>query len=1847
MHADPGAPIRPALQRIETLWEDGEVRLSRCWPESGGATVLLVTPVQEQPPSAVVTRLEQEYALRAGLAPEWAARPQELRLEGGRMALVLADPGGELLARSTGQAFEIGRFLRLGVALATALGEVHRSGIIHKDIKPAHMLVDAQDQVRLTGFGLASRLPREHQLVAPPEVIAGTLAYMAPEQTGRMNRSVDSRSDLYALGVTFYEMLVGQLPFAATDPLGWIHCHMARQPVPPSQRAAVPGPVSEIVMKLLAKTAEERYQTAEGVAADLRRCLTQWESAGYIAPFALGVQDASDRLLIPEKLYGRERETKMLLAAFDRVVASGTPELVLVSGFSGIGKSAVVNELHKALVPPRGLFAAGKFDQYKRDIPYATLAQAFQSLVRPLLGRSEAELGCWRDALHEALGANAQLITSLTPELELVIGKPPPVPKLPPQEARHRFQLVFQRFLSVFARAEHPLALFLDDLQWLDSATLDLLEHLLTQSVPHLLLVGAYRDNEVGPEHRLLRRLEAIRNAGARVQEIRLAPLRLEDGTRLIADALHCKPGRARPLAQLVQAKTGGNPFFALQFFTALAEEGLLALDPVTRIWAWDMRRIRAKNYTDNVVDLMAGKLQRLSAVTLEAVKLLACLGNVAEVVTLALVQGEGEAAMHAALWPAVQAGFIFHQDSAYKFLHDRIQQAAYGLIPEVQRAAVHLRIGRALLALLPAEAFAEQIFEVVNQLNRGAARLADGQEKQQAAALNLRAGCRAKAAAAYASAGVYLDAGMALLGAASWDSAYELMFSLRLERAECALLGGQFDIAERLTGDLLAHAAGKIDQASAYHIQVLLHTVKSENTQAVAAALTCLRLFGIDIPADPDWEQVEAEYAVVRQTLVRHPIEELLGLPLMADAELQAAMQLLSSLLSPAYFTNPNLFCWLVCRMVNFSCEHGICGASVHGCAYLGGILGPVFHRYFEGYRFGRLACDLVEKHGFVAYQAKAHHSMGLVALWTQPIGMAIDFHRSAIRAASETGDLTSACYAMEDCLMLLMQRNDPLDAVGRELEERLSFVRKTGFRDMADTLLCQQRFVAAMQGRTARLSSFDDAQFDEAAFEAGLTPDRMSLMICFYWIIKLKARLLSGDYAEALEAAERAKPLLWCAGPHAQSLDYYYYGALTVAAAYDNAAAGQQQAWRALLAAHLERLHEWAQVYPPTFSDKHLLVSAELARIEGRELDAMRLYEAAGWAARTHGFVLNEALAHETAARFYAARGFATSAQAHLRNARYCYLRWGAEAKVAQLDQLYPELRTQAPLSAPTATIGTPLAQLDAGVVVKASQALSGAIVLSKLIEMLMSFAVEHAGAERGLLILFRGDEPGIAAEATTRNGKVEVKLRQAVASAAELPMAVLHYVLRTQESVILDDAMAPTLFSEDAYVRQLHPRSVLCLPLIKQGKLVGAVYLENNLTARVFTSDRIAVLELLASQAAISLENARLYADLQKENAERERAEKELRRSEAFLAEGQRISHTSSWEWNIATGKLAWSKEHYMIFGFDSRVVEPTISLLLERIHPEDRAFVQQSFDAAIRERRGFALDFRIAFPDGTVKFLHGVGHPVVQAGGNVNDYIGTTMDITERKRGEDALRAAQSDLTRVARLTTMGELAASIAHEVNQPLGAIVTNSDACLLWLAKDNPPLDEVRQAIERIARDGHRAGDIIRSVRALARKSGPEMTPFDINDAIREVLVLIGSELHRHDVVLEMELSGNPGCILGDRVQLQQVILNLLMNGIEAMSTAAPPRGLRVSTQEDGEGGVRIAVEDSGPGFAPETMEHLFDAFFTTKQSGLGMGLSICRSIVGAHGGRLWAEPRSPRGAIFQFTLPAGRKKS
>jgi PAS domain S-box-containing protein len=1818
---------------LEPLREGADSTVYRGRRRGNASPILAIALCAEPPSPQSLRRLEHEYSLAAELDPAWAAKPLTITHHEGRTILVLEDPGGEpldqVLEREQGQPLDLSRFLRTAIGMASALGQVHRRGLIHKDIKPANVLVDGGCNVWLTGFGIASQLPQERQAVTPPEIIAGTFAYMAPEQTGRMNRSTDARSDLYSLGVSLYQMLTRALPFAADDSLEWVHCHIARRPTPPVERAAVPELLSNLTMKLLAKNAEERYQTASGLESDLRQCLAEWELHGRIDAFPLGAHDVSDRLLIPEKLYGREGEIDALLAAFDRVVTHGTPEFVLVSGYSGIGKSSVVNELHKALVPPRGLFASGKFDQYKRDIPYATLAQAFQALVRQILVKSEAEVGQWRRAILEAVGPNGQLMVNLIPEVEFIIGKQRPVPDLPPQDAQHRFQLVFRRFLGTFAQPEHPLALFLDDLQWLDAATLELLEHLMSDpEVRHLMLVGAYRDNEVNSSHPLMRTLGDIRKAGARVEEIVLTPLTLEDVSWLVADAMHCERDSADTLAQLLHEKTGGNPFFAIQFLTALAEEGLLAFDPTTRAWRWEMNRIRAKGYTDNVVDLMVGKLKRLSDTTQGSLKQLACLGNAVEFATLTWVYGKSEEKIHTALWEAARAGLVLRREGSYEFLHDRVQEAAYALIPESERAAEHLRIGRVLTSRTDPDDMEEKIFEIVNQLDRGTALISLQQERERVAELNLIAGKRAKTSTAYASALNYLITGRALLAKDSWEHRYDLTFQLEYHRAECELLTADLAAAEERLTALSLCARNQVDIAAIACLRLTLYTTLDRSDQGVEVCLEYQRRQGVHWPPHPSHIEVRQEYERIWQQLGRRSIEDLIDLPLMNDPESRASLDVLTEVVTPALFTDENLLALVICRMVNHSLEYGNSDGSCFAYVWLGMILGPHFADYGAGFRFGRLGYELVEKRGLRRYQARAYMSFGnLVMPWTRHIRTGRELVRRAFDAATKIGDLTFAAYSCNNLNTNLLACGDPLGDVQREAENGLEFARKAKFGLVIDIIVAQLGLIRSLRGLTPKFGSFNDQGFDESRFEHHLQSDpRLALPECWYWIRKLQARVYANDCASALDAASKAQKLLWTSPSFFEMAEYHFYGALARAEQHDAAPVSERHHHLEVLSAHHKQLQVWAENCPENFANRAALVAAEMARLEGRWLDAMQLYEQAIESARESGFVQNEALADEVAARFYLGRGFETIAYAYLRNARNCYERWGAVGKVKQLDTLYPHLHQERTATSSAGTIGTPVRELDVETVIKASQVLSSEIVLAKLIERLMRIAVEHAGAERGLLILLRSDEPRIEAQAATGYGRVDVTVRQMAVTSSDLPQSALHYVLRTGERVVLDDAMVATLCSEDEYVRRKRPRSVLCLPIVQQTKLVGALYLENNLTPRAFTSDRVAVLELLASQAAISLQNARLYSDLQ-------RNEDRLRRV---------IDTIPAHVWSTTPDGT--------VDFINQRLMESTgLSLddLLRRgwesiVHRDDRPRFVDERRTSLAAGEPMESEVRIRMANGSYRWLLTRNVPLRDELGAIIKWYGTGIEIEDRKRAEEQLRQAQVDLGHVNRVTTMGELTASLAHEVKQPIAAAVTDANTCMRWLARDHPELEEARAAAQRVVKDATRAAEIISRIRLLFNKGTPEREWVDVNEVIGEMVFLLRSESIRYNISVRTDLAADLPQVMGDRVQLPQVLMNLMVNGIDAMKDVDGTRELAIQSRRTETDQLLVSVSDTGIGLPPQHADQIFNAFFTTKSYGTGMGLRISRSIVESHGGRLWAAANVPRGAAFYFTLSA-----
>ena len=1562
-------------------------------------SILVLAAASIHPGRESLKRLEHEFSLRGQLDPAWAVRAISLSQYNSRSVLVLADPGGVPLERSVQAPMEIGPFLRLAIGISNSLEQMHKQGLIHKDIKPSHILVDpVTGQTRLMGFGMASQLKRERQHFEPPEFIAGTLAYMAPEQTGRMNRSIDSRSDLYSLGITLYQMLTGSLPFKATDPTEWVHCHIAKQAVPPACRLkSIPACISAIVMKLLAKTPEERYQTGAGVNSDLRRCQAALDTLGFIEDFALGQYDIPDRLLIPEKLYGRAQAIEILLASFDRVVSSGKPELVLVSGYSGIGKSSVVNELHKELVPSRGLFASGKFDQYKRDVPYATVAQAFQNLVRPLLSKSDSELATWRDALREALGPNGRLMVDLVPELTLIMGEQPAIAELPPQDAQRRFQLVLRRFISVFARPEHPLALFLDDLQWLDAATLDLLAELVVApDVQQLILIGAYRDNEVDRNHPLMRKLDTIRQSGAEVQDIVLRPLACEDIEQLTADALRGEPEQSSSLAHLIHEKTAGNPFFAIQFISDLNEERLLTFDRGAGRWSWELEQINAKSYTDNVVDLMVGKLNRLPAQTQKALQQLACLGNTAPAATFAIVHGTSEDEARSDVWEAVRQEYVFSLKSTYRFVHDRVQEAAYSLVPIESRATLHLRIGRLLAASTPMDRQEEAIFDIVNQFNRATVLITAPEERQQVSELNLIAGKRAKTSAAYGPALNYLVRGVALLRNDCWERQHDLAFSLELDRAECEFLSNDIDAAAERLMTLSTRAVNSVELARVTCLLVDVFSARSQLDRAVATCLDYMRYVGVEWSSHPTDDEVRTEYSRAWLQIGDREIEDLIDLPLMSDPASLATLDVLTKSIIPALLTDTNLLYLVTCKAVNLGLENGYSDGSCFAYVYFGTVTG-YFGDYQIGFRLGRLGYDLVERRGLKRFQDAIYLCFGLQVMpWTKHIRVCRELLLRAFEIANRAGNLNIAVYCQPHLNTNLIAAGDPLDYVHSEAEKGFEFARQARFGFVMDEMISQLVLVRTLRGTTIRFGSFDDDQFDEQDFEDRLQAQPgLTVVACWYWIRKLQARFFAADYTAALDAAAKAKELLWSSPSTLELAEYEFFSALSHAARCSSVDLADRQTHMDAVASHQTQLETWARNCPENFDNRAALVKAEIARVEGRELDAERLYERAIHSAHANQFVHNEALANELAARFYAARGLEKIASKYLIDARYGYLDWGAIGKVRELDELYPDLVSKELTLSPTRTIQTPFEHLDLATVLKINQAISGEIILERLIDTLMRTAMQDAGAEIALLILMQDGEPRVHAEAITGADSVIVQLAEGAVNARPLPTSIIQYVVRTRENVVLDDASADNAFSADSYIRQHHSRSVICLPMITRGNLIGVLYLENNLTPRAFTASRLTVLKLLASQAAISLENTRLYGD--------------LRESQAYLAEAQRLSQTGSWAWNPTTGETRyWSQECFRVLGFDPAMHPPQFETFLQRIHPDDQLATRERFEKAIRAKQDFELDYRYAHATKGLRDIHVIGHAVIGVAGDLAEFVGTVIDITERKRAEEELQ-----------------------------------------------------------------------------------------------------------------------------------------------------------------------------------------------------------------------------------------------
>ncbi|BDB28892.1 AAA family ATPase (plasmid) [Cupriavidus sp. P-10] len=1699
---------------FDLFWEEGDRSFGRYVPRGTERSVLMVRPLAEKPCPGTLSKLAHEFELRELLDAAWAVSPVEIQRASGSAALFLADPGGEPLSRVMGTALDVGDFLDLAIAIATAVGQLHQSGLVHKDLKPGHILVAPwHTQVWLTGFGNASLVRRDVHEVVTVNDIVGTLAYMSPEQTGWMNRAIDTRSDLYSIGVTFYQMLCGELPFNASAPKDWVHYHLARQPLTPAERiSGIPRVVSDLVMKLLAKSPDERYQTAAGLKADLQRCQSEWRIAESIVVFQLGQYDLSEGLSFPDRLYGREKEIAALSEAWGRVRATGRNELVLVSGYSGAGKTSVVNELRRVMVEDCSLLASGKAELREKTIPYATLAHALGGVLQRFVSMPVEQQTIWRTMLAKAVASDGALLAPLVPQLEQMLGRYPSISDLQPGEAARRLREALEALIAVLAQYSAPLTIFLDDVQWLDEETITFVQRLIADHrLPGVLVVCAYRENEVVAGHPLMVSAGVLRDDGHRVCEIELADLDVASLGQMLADTLHCSTQASAPLARLVKERTAGNPFFVIQFLTELVEDGMLGLDHGAGLWAWDLEQIRSKGFTDNVVELMLGRIGRLRSDTQKALQLLACFGNDSTLENLNRVWSDQERAVVPCLWDAIRAGLVTRRENVVQFRHDRIHEAAYALIPEADRLQLHLRIGRQLAAQVPSEEFDDNIFTIVEQFNLGAKLVRTPSERERLAELNLAAALRAKMASAYPTAHQYLGAAAENLDDETRLRRHDLAFLIAQHLAECEFHTGQLESAERRLAHLARTAAELRQLAVITQLQLELLLTVGRREEAVSVGLQYLGRAGVHWSSQPSLEVVKMEEEAMWRQIGTLPIEQLCEHRCMVEPEVLGTMRVLVALMQPAWHSNDNLRRLVIFRMVNLSLRYGNSDESAMVYGWLSMLLISKPGVTSAACAFGRVALALAERSGNERYTARVFQIVGGNVLhWSQPLHVARDVLDQALKVTEATHNFTYAAYIHSNRITHGLAQGESLASVQAAMEQGSIATWGDRYDLVRDRIAPRMQLVRMLRGETPVFGVLDSEDFDEAAFESYLQGDIGRLLATsWYWIRKMQARYLAGDYAVAAECAHKAQALMWTSPAYFEQVEYHFYAALAIAACVGSREENRAGDSLRKVAEHHRQLLSWAELCPSTFACRAALVGAEIARLEGQSLQAMHGYESAIASARDNDFVHVRAMANEIAARFYLHSGLEKASRGYLLEARHCYSYWGADAKVWQIDALYPSIANESRSVRLSGTIDTPIKHLDLSTVIAVSQTVSGEISLDRLIEMLVRTAIEQAGASRGVLLLPLQDEFRVVAEARVAGSDIAINHERRTPCSDDVPLSLICQVIQGQEHVVLDDAFLPTVAASDPYFQRRKIRSILCLPLLNQAKLVGVLYLENELAPRVFVPARTEIIKLLAFQAATALENSRLYE---------------------------------------------------------------------------------------------------------------------------------------ERKQADDALHRAQVELAHVSRVMTMSALASSIAHEVSQPLAAVVANANAAVRWLNRKVPDLNEVGEALTAIVAQGQRASDVIVGMRSMLRKtSGPRNT-LDINSVIMQTLGLIDGEASRHCCTIETTLSPDLPHVTGDRVQLQQVILNLVMNGLEAMRAEdMPQRILSVQTVSSPDG-VTVAVSDRGVGLDENARSRLFDAFFTTKPEGLGMGLAICLSIVESHGGQLWAEPRQPQGTVFRFSLPKAR---
>jgi len=1830
----------------------------------------------DHPTAHQLIRFNNEYEFTKDLTIDGVRKSiAQTRLED-RPALILEYITGQTLKETfVEQQQSPVSFLQTAIQIAQTLGELHQHHIIHRDINSHNILVNLETmQVKIIDFGLASRLDLRIQHLGNPEGLAGTLAYISPEQTGRMNRMVDYRTDLYSLGVTFYELLTGHLPFESDDPLALVHAHLAKIPQPVTTlNPDTPPILSNIVMKLLSKNAEDRYQSAFGLKADLERCLTalidleDFENLKALK-FELGQDDYSGQFNLPQKLYGRSSEIATLLTAFERV-ATGSQELMLVAGYPGVGKSALVAEVHKPITEKRGYFISGKFDQYQQHTPYAGFSQAFNQLADLLLTEPESILQQWRDKILTAVGGNGAVLTEVIPNLEKVIGPQPAVLKLGGSENRNRFSLTLQNFVQAISTAKHPLVIFIDDWQWADSASLELLKILLTNEAnTHLLLIGAYRDNEVDRTHPFITTLNDLTAAGRPMQTIQLGNLQAEDVRQLIQESLTCSTTGSQALTELVYDKTQGNAFFTRQFLQNLYEEGWLRFNFDTCCWMWDIAQLEAQNITDNVVELMIGKLKRLSPQTAHSLQLAACIGNEFDLQTLALISRTSEPAMSASLEEALTQGLIIPLDDYYKlpdtagqacfsFLHDRVQQAAYAQIPVPERQTVHLEIGRLLLANTPAAALEQRAFGIVQHYNQAVKLITTEAERLQVAELNVQAAGLANRAAAFKSAQVYLETALALLPDDAWSSHYEWILALHSQLANVLSLTGDFEQMMQVVQitETRAHTVADTAQVTLAKIQGLLS--QGNYAGAIDAGLTFVEAMGVPINRNPSTEEAVNYFQETAAWLTEKKIETLPQLP-EASAAMGLIMEIAVTINGPIFGSNMNLCLVFVARITRLCLEQGLAPWSPVTLATFALLLSATLHDIPKARLLKDVTMQLFEEK-YPADSLTPFLSVAIGGFITHRydhLKHTLPIFADGVQKGLATGGFQFVGYCAWWHAWHHLFLGVPLTKAEAVSQQAVDTCQKIQMERFTAWSLLVHQATLNLQGKNESpwILKGDVYDVDEQlALALELNDFAEVFRILFYeaWL----HYLFNQPQAAVTLFQETEAYLVYGGGLYVTPL-FYFYDTLANAAVYGDHTAEEQSQILERINHNLAEIEVWVRFAPMNHQHKQDLMEAEKARLEDKYWQATTFYEKAIQGARENEFLNEEALAYELCGKFWLEQGHQEMATVYLQKAQNLYSLWGATTKAEQLQAVFgpdfghPPPQAQNILDTPrrTPSSGQTLSSgwLDITSLLKANQTLSQTVQLADLLAGMIKILLENAGAEKALILYQTEGDWFIEAGGQVKGQAMQTGLHLPLSETAMLSQEVFNYVIHSGRAVVLANAAEDQQFATDAYLQKQAVKSVLCLPIWHKGELKLVLYLENNLAEGAFTENRLELLQLLSGQMAISLENALMVDSLKTSITKRKRTEEALRESEARFRSLYENATVGIYRTTPDGRILMANPAAVQMLGYDTFDELAQRNLEQKGIDLSPRSEFRSRVE---RDGTISGLESSWIKKDGSIIFVRESAKAVRDEQGQILYYDGIFEDITERKQAEAAQAELEEQLRQSQKLESIGRLAGGIAHDFNNLLVPIIGYTDLGQKQLSPDS----ELYDFLQKIGRAAERAAGLTRQILAFSRRQMLEMRLLDLNDIIADFHEML-RRLIGEDIELQILPASTPCQIKADRAQIEQILLNLSVNARDAMPTGGKITietgnvildDVYVQKYPEIQPGayVMLAFSDTGHGMDTETQKQIFEPFFTTKEQGKGTGLGLATvfGIVKQHQGNIWVYSEPGRGTTFKIYLP------